>query len=221
MTPQIGRHFATFAILALAAVAAVKPGESRAGGCPYDGDYIACLEAGEGVTYCKRYVLNCPDTSGPMGEDPAPCDWLIDETLGKKDCSPFSSGYVRVGFPLDITSNGGDCPYDSYVDCLLSTEHYQDSPWCKQHQLNCHAVETATVVVPIEAACGPFSIDGTIEYEGTPEIIGNMYCLHVTSYDYTGGQKSTVNAQIDAILAQKNPDCGGDTNCVCMPASCL
>jgi hypothetical protein len=36
-----------------------------------------------------------------------------------------------------------------------------------------------------------------------------------------GARRVTSHRALDAILAQNNPDCGGDTNCVCMPASCL
>jgi hypothetical protein len=31
--------------------------------CPYGGNYVACLQAGETVDYCKRYVLNCVPSS--------------------------------------------------------------------------------------------------------------------------------------------------------------
>ena len=217
MTLHTGRYVTTFTLIlaALGLVSSMSPRESQAGSCPYGGDYMACVLA-ETVDYCKQYVLNCQDHSGPMEEDEAPCDWIVDQPLGT-DC-PWAGGYVHVGFPQDVITHSNDCPYDSYLDCVIATHNV---PMCKQHQLNCSASTTATVVVPIEAACGPFSIDGTIEYEGTPEIIGSNYCLHVTGYTYTGGHNAIVDAQIDDDLATHNPDCNGDTNCVCMPASCL
>jgi hypothetical protein len=174
---------------------------------------VACLQE-QTVTYCKQYVLNCPGSDNPPPTQS--CAWLVDEDIS--DSCPLGDGYVHVGLPEDIVSGNVGCPYDSYLDCL---EAGQGVTWCKQHQLNCHAGHFTTVVVPIDATCGPISIDGTIEYTGTPEIIGNNYCLHVNGYTYTGGQQSTVDAQIDAELAQPNPDCNGDTNCVCMPSACL
>jgi hypothetical protein len=198
------------------------PKESQAGVCPYDGDYVACLEAGETVDFCKAHVLNCvnDEEDEPMEPESGSCEWLVDESLG--DECPFSPSYVHIGLPLDITSNSGRCPYDSYVECLLSAEHHQDVAWCKAHQLNCvPQLPSVTLVVPIEAKCGLFGINGTILFEGTTEIVGSNYCVHVTSFDYTGGRSGTVDAAINAELAQSNSDCGGDTHCVCMPRSCL
>lgn len=193
--------------------------ESEAANCPYDGDYTACLVAGQTVDYCKRYVLNC-ENDEPMEPESGSCEWLLDDVLGN-DC-PFGPGFVRIGFPLDITSNSGDCPYDSYTECLLSEEHYQDAVWCKAHQLTCvPQPPSVTVVVPMEAGCGPLHVNGTILFKGTTEIIGGNYCVHVTSFDYTGGQSNIVDDAINDQLAVPNPECGGDKNCVCMPVSCL
>ncbi len=195
------------------------PRESAAANCPYHGDYIECLTAGETVDFCKRHVLNCQNDD-PMEPESASCGWLVDEVID--DECPLGDGFVHVGIPIDVTVGSITCPYDSYVECLQSEEHYQDVTWCKRHQLTCvPQSNVATVVVPLEAECGPLGLDGTILFEGNAEIIGGNYCLHVTSYDYTGPFNSIVNDEIDAVLAKPNPDCGGDTYCICSPASCL
>lgn len=210
MTKHLGTYIATIPFFTIGVLAAAAPRANSGGNCPFDGDYVACLQAGKGVDYCKEYVLNC------SGET---CDYLIDETL-EPDC-PFPGSYLKLEGPTSITSKTTNCPYDGYFECLVSEEHFWDETWCKQNQLTCEDVGTTTAIVPLQAECGPFSAEGTIAFSGNPETIGKNYCLHVTSYEYTGSQSGTVEKHIDEKLKEKNPDCNNQAQCVCMPSSCL
>ncbi len=93
------------------ALGLMHPEASQAGNCPYGGNYIECLQAGETVDYCKQYVLNCEP-------DPDPSQDGSDQTGGG-----------------DPDPSGDDCPYGgNYIECLQAGRSVD---FCKRYVLNC------------------------------------------------------------------------------------
>jgi hypothetical protein len=207
---------------AIAAVFMIAMPGSATASCPYNGSYVDCLQDGQRVDWCKTHVLNCADDID-TGSD-ADCTWLSDAP--QEGCEDQGT-YIRVGLPLDITLGAAKtCPYDSYGECLLDGQRVD---WCKQHVLNCQEEPALySILLPFTArVCLPGSCwpcvegQGTITYNGTPEIIEDQFCLHVHSFEYSGDYESIVEKELIEELNQPNPLCNNDTWCICAPLECV